>query len=262
MLPEKEDKTISNEFQDISITADERPNRRKGTKGTKGSDAQPPKKIADSTKGKGSAGILVWLICLVLVGIAGFHFWQIDTLQDSLGQTRTELTAAKQLLSQVTGDISATGENVSQNESALRKELEVINSEIRKLWDVSNKRNKQSISNNEKSIDQLNKQLVSATTTANSAQSVAQKAVSQLADLEKLVKAAMSEQVSSRTVVSASMAQLKDQLNQLQTLLNKQKQGETGLQKSLDDYRTQVNRKLLQLETSVRELASTKKQGL
>ncbi len=197
-----------------------------------------------------------------MAGIAGVHFWQIDTLQDSLAQTRAELMAAKQVLSQVTGDISATGESVSQNESALRKELEVINSEIRKLWDVSNKRNKRAINDNEKSIERLNQQADNAIAVANSAQSMAKKTVSQLTDLEKRVKAIMSEQVSSHSMVSESIAQLKDQLNQLQTLLNKQKQRETGLQKSLDDYRTQVNRQLLQLENSLRALASKNQQGL
>ncbi|MDO6806614.1 hypothetical protein Q4595_29415, partial [Wenyingzhuangia sp. 1_MG-2023] len=48
--------------------------------------------------------------------------------------------------------LSATGENASLSLDALKVLLKEHDSEIRKLWDVANKRNKGLIASNEKAI--------------------------------------------------------------------------------------------------------------
>ncbi len=247
----QEDRAISNDIQDLPIAADERPDRRKGA-GSKG-----VRKPSGSQPARKGGGVLVWLLVVGLMAVAVLEYWQINAVREALDQTRAELKATKKVLSTVTGEVSATGENLNKSDSAIRAELETINSEIRKLWDVSNKRNKKNISANEARLDKLEKKADQVVGKADKANAVADEMKSRVSELDQLLKVLTTEQLAASSEMTASLDKIRKQIGQLQALSSEQKKLEAqqaDAVKSMDTFRVQVNRQLIQLESSLREM--------
>ncbi len=96
----------------------------------------------------GSSTWLTALVLLLVVAVAAVSFWQIFRQQATINQLQAELSEASQYINQsklitarLEGSLSETEANVAQSGSQLASRLNAIDSEIRKLWDVSNKRN-------------------------------------------------------------------------------------------------------------------------
>lgn len=201
-------------------------------------------------------------------------------LQESLKSTQTELQQARISLGKVTGDVSATGVTLSQSDSTFRSELKTVNHEIRKLWDVSNKRNRGWINDNKEAIEKNSKKLEYAASSAEKAIELAEsgnklaeegskaagKMQAKLKEVEQLLKAVTTEQLVSNSDVTASLGTLKEEIKRLDGLTEDVKQLEARmadymaqqgeLNKSFTSYRSQTNRRLQQLENSLRDLTN------
>lgn len=223
---------------------------------------------------------MIWILLLVLAGAMGVGVWQMMIMQASLKTTQAELQQARSSLDKVTGDVSATGANLSQSDSSFRSELKTVDHEIRKLWDVSNKRNRGWINDNRENIEKNSKKLEytansaeKAIELAESGQALAEKAgkntdkmQAKLSEVEQLLKAVTTEQLVSNTDLTANMDTLKQELGRLAELTEEQKRIETrmgeyvtqqeALNKSFNTYRSQTNRRLQQMENSLRDLAN------
>lgn len=103
-----------------------------------------------------SGGVPAWLTILVVVSIVaaaglGFVSFQLNQqLQSVTKQMDGRLMSLE-------GQLSATDESLAMNEDAISAKMTNIMAEIRKLWDVSNKRNKGWIQTNQSDIETLNK---------------------------------------------------------------------------------------------------------
>jgi len=116
------------------------------------------------------------VVALVMGGAAAFLFMQLQTLQQQFNQAQGIIADQGKNLQKLNDQLSATGENANLSVDALKILVKENNSEIRKLWDVSNKRNKSSINANAKSIKSLKSSVAAvkkAQTTAEKAQSSA-----------------------------------------------------------------------------------------
>ena len=218
---------------------------------------------------------MVWILFVVLVAVTGLGGWQFYEFQQAFTETRAELKATQNKLNRVTGDISATDANVSQTDSVFRSELKVVNSEIRKLWDVSNKRNRDWISENKANIEASNKKLDSVSSRAERAnrlvdasKKTADQMQGKLTELNQLIKAVTTEQLVSNSDMTSSLASLKADVDKLRQLLAEQEklqeqiQTQADLQKSFNGFRTQTNQRILQLENTVRSLADSEEDAL
>ena len=257
---------------ELSISADERPERRqsKGASARKNdntvSEPQQPVVVKKSSSG------LSWLLLVLLGALGGVGFWQYTELNQRLQDNQQLLQGTRDKLAEVTGEVSATGENLNQSDSSIRSELKVLDSEIRKLWDVANKRNRQWILINKDNV-------VKAQITADSAISDAEKANKAVAGLSKELKDTLqqlkklgSEQVASRSELNLTIESLRTQVKELEQLLAVEKKQNAELAelindqakaaRAMDNFRQQVNRKLSQLEASVRDLTQPPEQGL
>jgi chromosome segregation ATPase len=108
----------------------------------------------------GSAGIPGWmttLVVLLVLAVAGLGVMSFQ-LSQQLNAVSKQMDG--RLLS-LEGQLSATDESLAMNEDAISAKMTNIMSEIRKLWDVSNKRNKGWIQDNTKDIGAV-KQTVTA----------------------------------------------------------------------------------------------------
>src|SRR5690606_7984960 len=91
----------------------------------------------------------------VLLVVSAFFYRQMQHMQAQLDAT---LDQSSQQLGSLASQLSATDETLNQSSDKVRDMLAVHESEIRKLWDVSNKRNKDWIQTNQAAISKLEKQ--------------------------------------------------------------------------------------------------------
>jgi chromosome segregation ATPase len=203
-----------------------------------------------STATRSSA--LVWLTAaLVLVTLAAaigiWYTWQqITTLNAQIVETKT---ASQSQLSQLGDQLANTDKNLNQSGDQLQSTLKLHDSEIRKLWDLANKRNKSTIATNTKKIADVAKDL---TTTEAKLTTISQ----QLAATKKQL-----QQYNQN--IENLQQQLKTQTSQLNTLV-KSAASTSALQgqitsnqqalKEINSYRQQTSNTLLQLRREVSQL--------
>jgi len=117
-------------------------------------------KAATSKPQPRSDGNSIWMAAtaflLVLVVVLGAWFFrQLNTLQAVVDNRLSEST---EQLGSLASQLSATDETVTQSTDQVKETLITHDSEIRKLWDVSNKRNREWIEKSQADIVQLGKQ--------------------------------------------------------------------------------------------------------
>ncbi|WP_252176514.1 hypothetical protein [Endozoicomonas sp. 4G] len=256
----KEDKAI-NDIPDFSIAADERPGRRKAADA---GGTPPHKKAGQTPAGKGGNG-LTWLLLVMIIVLGAGGVWQFRLMQQQLADTRQALKVTQEKLSTVTGEVTATGENLDQSGSALRSELEVVNSEIRKLWDVSNKRNRQWILINKDNVVKALKEAEEAGKAADKASGQLNALQKSIREMDQLMKAISTEQLAAQGTMTESLAKFDKQvteMSKLQAELTRKVANQQQAVKAVDSFRIQVNRKLQQLEETVRDLTQPPEPGL
>lgn len=113
------------------------------------------KKVPVRTEGN-SVWMAATAFLLVLVVVLGAWFFrQLSTLQAVVDNRLSEST---EQLGSLASQLSATDETVTQSADQVKETLITHDSEIRKLWDVSNKRNREWIEKSQADIVQLSKQ--------------------------------------------------------------------------------------------------------
>lgn len=113
--------------------------------------------------------VLLWFLVLLLTVSIGFVFWQNFQLSLRLNQTAEELQLSNARIGVMEGQLSATDENLVMNESNIKIQLTNHMSEIRKLWDVANKRNKSWIEENQAAFATLKTEVAVGVKTLESA---------------------------------------------------------------------------------------------
>ena len=209
---------------------------------------------------------------VLLAGVAAAGYWQVSELHKTLADTRQVLEETRQQLSQVTGQVSQTGETMAQSDSSFRSELKVVNSEIRKLWDVSNKRNRQWITENRQNVEKLQKLVSEAAKQASDGNASAMQAMTKVSEINQVVKALAAEQLvanSSMTstidALQAEIVSLKEQVSIQQTWekqIQASNQTQEELSRKFSSFQSQVSQSLLQMENTVRDLVNPKAPGL
>lgn len=193
----------------------------------------------------GGSRVIVALLALAVVALVAVAAWQFTTYQQLLAR-----------FEQVENKLSSTDESLSQNGAALQiklqeqaETLQTHWSEIRKLWGVSNDRNKDNIAANRKDIDflaakrlELDKQAAALGKQLKELQgSLAQSGVNSLAvaaDLERL------------NAAQAKLAVAIDGLQGKFSAVDEQFNNHGEAISAFDSYRRQTNQRLLQLESS------------
>lgn len=226
---------------------------------------QGPRKPGGGNKptGKAPGGggqgpwLLVSLALLALVLVMGA--WTYREITDLRSQLETAMDRSGQRLDNLESLLSATDETLSQSANSIQGRLKTHMSEIRKLWDVSNKRNRDWIKDNEKSI-------ASVEQTASELQKSMESLRGDVSALREEVKQASNEQGKTQTQVDllaetvqqleAADARYDQQLKELRSLREQWQDVDERLKDineaidAFDAYRRQVNERLQKLEES------------
>lgn len=185
-----------------------------------------PERDAVSTvrrSSNGSSGTLLWVAVGILVVALGALYYQNNQLNDLLekqgrqfsqqksnfDQAESRILALENELAATGRDLenklTATGRNLSLSGSSLEKRISESEHEIRKLWDLSNKRNKVDIASQGKLISALTAKLDNAEKKLTQEQAKISKT---LAKQQTVVKEELASITQSITVQQEQQAQM------------------------------------------------------
>ncbi|HSG88598.1 MAG TPA: hypothetical protein VLA56_05255 [Pseudomonadales bacterium] len=102
-----------------------------------------------------TGGLVVNVVMAVLLAGLTACGWFIVNQSDALEQARAERDQADARLVRIENRLSMTDQALSNTESETQTQLQFWESEIRKLWDVTNKRNRTWIEENQASVKKL-----------------------------------------------------------------------------------------------------------
>ena len=205
-------------------------------------DIKPVRSEAVSNRGqrrvKGGSMLFSSTITIVnTIGIVLLGLWFFNTSgsQQQAGKSFIER------ISMLEENISAQSSKVDDLIETNSQDLKFINKEIRKLWDLSNKKNRKSISQNLNSIESI-EETIAALDKEYKTLSAKQRSLNlELAKLEK-----MQEKLSESLDIQSPFSEgedLEDRLSDLEEAT-----------KSMDLYRTQVNQSILSLKEKLNDL--------
>lgn len=99
------------------------------------------------------------VVLLVACGALGWAYMnqeaRVSELKEELDDAIGFVSQSKLLMARLEGELSQTGEELEQSGSAAQKKLAFLDSEMRKLWGVSNDRNKKAIKTNADDLAKL-----------------------------------------------------------------------------------------------------------
>ncbi|MEX2489397.1 MAG: hypothetical protein WD356_07715 [Pseudomonadales bacterium] len=205
-------------------------------------------------------GLLVFVIVVmaIMMAVGGYALYQV---QQRLEESNVLLTKGQENVRMLEERLQATGTDVSKTLSTVQGRLDTNENEIRKLWDVSNKRNKQWIRDNEEAVANLKSTQSNVSGRVNDLQGNISKIVSRFNELANEMTTVRDDLLDSNeemsTRISMLQGQVEDQAVQVEShnrsvnSLNQQvKRNEEAIE-AIDRYRQQVNQRLRELQAQV-----------
>ena len=177
------------------------------------------------------------LTIINLIGLIILFLWFFNTSgnQQQAGQNFVER------ISFLEESLLSSKSYVDQLSAEINSDLKFVNKEVRKLWDLSNKRNRKNISANLNSIEEISK-LLESISKKNEALSAKQRALNlEIAKIENIV------QKTNQTIEGQNRG------NNLEINPSKLDDIQESLE-SFNAYRIQVNKTLLEIKDKLNEL--------
>ena len=197
---------------------------------------------------------------ILLLGLAAAG-WFLFVQQEELGEERVRLDQANQRLVVLEERLSATDNAMMQEGQDTKEQIGFWQDEIRKLWAVSNERNKKWIKDNERSINKITASIDGVVASTRNIQAAVdrhesafeqqQGIIDQLASLELQLQQIVRSQrdlVDKVNKVNASFSQIRGDLS------GKVNDNVEAIE-SIDAYRVTLNTKIRELELRLNQLS-------
>lgn len=215
---------------------------------------------------------LAWIaLVLILACVCGALAWgyvlqeqRISNLDRDLNDAIGFISQSKLLIARLEGELSETGEELEQSGSAAAKKLAFLDSEMRKLWGVSNDRNKKAIAGNTEALDKLERQIASVQSgldkrmgsmvkSLDALEASYQKVNSSLKTLDSKISLTSGEMAITRDSISEELAAMKAGIGDVGSLKEQIAENKKAIA-AIDSSRKQVNARLVDLGRQVNEL--------
>jgi chromosome segregation ATPase len=249
-MSERREPTISTLPLDKDETA-----RARGPVATSAKPAPPPPVSARPVVVRSPLGPLALLLALAAVCFAGYVFWQLQQAQQSMKVTAASLSAAEARVTELEQRLSLSDDESTQSITVLQANIKENTAEIRKLWGVTNDRNRKSIEQLEAKAAALEKSLGGVDDKIKTGLgAVTGELTGELKVLSDLVEAhqtsiqSADQAVKSQAQSLAAANKKLEQLEQLDAELRKKVEAHEEAIKAVDAFRLQVNRELLKLK--------------
>ena len=171
---------------------------------TRPRDSKSPQPTIATKSGRG----VIWFgsfVLLALIVACGWLGQQVFQLQEQLVNNNNALQLERSRMESISAQVHETGSSFEKTGNVLDEKFKFFDSEIRKLWDVSNKRNKSAIEDNSAQVKSLSgsvKKSQQSLSALSSNQNEVKKAV------EKLNKQLASENTALRAIVEDQAEQI------------------------------------------------------
>ncbi len=220
---------------------------------------------AEAPKQSNFNGMLVFVIVVmaIMMGVGGFTLYEV---QQKLDQSNRLLEKGQENVRELENRLAATGTDVSKTLQIMQGRTETNEFEIRKLWDVSNKRNKGWINDNQAAIETLKKQSAEVSARVSSAQASVQEVQTQFtafaSAMDNIRKELQAENTELTTQVSLVRGQLQDQTDKLvaaerELLILKNQIADTEEAiRAIDRHRSQLSQQILDLKQQLGQTSS------
>ena len=218
-----------------------------------------PSKPAPSGGSASQAGL--WSVLFLVIACSaggGWYLWdKIERLQNSLQASTENLASAEQALSKLQTNLENRDNTLSKSGDQMVSDIKLLESEVRKLWDLSNKKNRPEIAELTKQLKSLQGDLKSSNNTV----SALSKKVSSSTEQQATLKKELSEMQESSAILAKSSDTLKKELQHVKSILGNASDFDdriTSLEvaiKAIDAHRSQINGRLEKLDKEVGALA-------
>lgn len=245
---ERREPTLSSSSNSVP-ERDEPPARKPAAENAR--DTRPTRAPAAPPPSSSSSALAVFalLLAVVGVGIGGYFGWQLT-------ETRTQLLASDARIAELEDRLSMSSDESSQSLTQVDAKLKWADSEIRKLWGVSNDVNRKAIAANSEKITGLTKELAVVKKNASDAKTTAAGLQPQLTASKAAVDASIAKIDSALGGLTEQRKRIQDlteqldrteaQLANLRALEAKVQTNEEAIA-AIDAYRRSLNRDLLQI---------------
>lgn len=177
-------------------------------------DLQPSRSSSN-----GNSNGLLWGAVIALVAGVGGLYYQNTQLNQSLKLQSSQFNQAINRVQALEDELTATGRDLSKSGATLESRIQTSESEIRKLWDLSNKRNRSDIESNSQAIASIKNQLDTALSDVKNLHSILK---DESATRTLMLSTLKTEQELLSTKVEAQQATLTEHVSTQQQLLTQQ----------------------------------------
>ncbi|WP_049721387.1 hypothetical protein [Gilvimarinus polysaccharolyticus] len=237
---------------------DDQPALRTSASRPQSSSRSAPPPVSDETRGPGMVAVLALLVAIAGVGGSGYLMWQLTESQKVLADAEHRIAGLETRL-------NLNSDQSSQTVDEIQDKLKWADSEIRKLWGVSQDTNRKKITANEDALVVLKRQLSAVEKSAANATASASGVKRELqAQLDKLTNQ-LSQANEAVTKLKSSADQIESlsidvqrvtqQLPGLRDLASRVKTNEEAVA-AIDTYRRNTNNDILQLKRQISNASS------
>lgn len=151
-----------------------------------GASKRPTSAAQAPAAGKQTLAMIALVLAVIVGALAGLLFTQLQTVQQKLERAEGVIVSQADNIDVLNEKLSVTGENANMSVDALKTSADEHDSEIRKLWHLSNQRNRPAIAANKKAV-------AAVKSTASKAQSGVSAQKKKTAALEKQIDTELAE---------------------------------------------------------------------
>jgi DNA repair exonuclease SbcCD ATPase subunit len=187
----------------------------------------------------GSSGLFIGIIfVLLLVGILGLFLW-VSELSKATNNSSSDIETRVEVLEE---QLKLADSTSTEFLSDINSQLQFLDKEIRKLWDLSNKRNKVNISNLTKKVEQHDNSLKEISATQTNDQKNIKLIADEFKDIKNLFKE-LTKTIQSNNEILSKINQLNNNILLLEESIQ-----------AYDLYRIQTNETLQEIQLQLTTL--------
>jgi hypothetical protein len=218
---------------------------------------------SNSRRGQSNSGgrglVNASIMALLVAGMLGAG-WFIANQQQLLAETGANFKTADFRLLKLEERLSATDNAMSQGGQDTRQQINLWESEIRKLWSIANERNKDWIKENQKQVAALDKAMKALQTTSRDLKAASSRHETALKDQQVIVDQLTSIELQVQQMLRVQR-DLTDKANintqyvaNLDAKLSGQVKDNSEAVRAMDANRLAVNRRIVALEKALSEV--------
>jgi DNA repair exonuclease SbcCD ATPase subunit len=187
----------------------------------------------------GSSGLFIGIVfVLLLVGILGLFLW-VSELSKATNNSSSNIETRVEVLEE---QLKLADSTSTEFLSDINSQLQFLDKEIRKLWDLSNKRNKVNISNLTKKVEQHDNSLKEISATQTNDQKNIKLIADEFKDIKNLFKE-LTKTIQSNDEILSKINQLNNNILLLEESIQ-----------AYDLYRIQTNETLQEIQLQLTTL--------